>query len=589
MTLIATFDRYAHQLDTKAAQLQQGTQIIKAGSMLSTTLGLIGLAGTGLGALPLAVGLGLYGFVVSREQQTTGRFMPLPWSQSSGAAMAASAIQQDIESVDIALTDYDYLSQDDKADYTLFSVMSPVIAPMLEGATPVQQERWLTQARRSLIKHHADLISDPELMAPALYGSIEGARGAFAQNLPDELQERISPRILQAATQRRDFSEPETIEAEVVSEAIAPPPPPSPTKNAYDSIVASPYRSRFFLGGQRTGKSCLAVHCALAAKGKGTDIYYLNLSAWGEEDDGYSAIAIKSITANIQGMAPQFAEEVIEDARKLLQAFFISDKPAILVLEEWCELGSRNHQHRALLEPLLTYSASIVEQLANTGQKRRKAVYATGPMFVAGSLQQATKAAKSMALVLVAIAPGKTLYWQEQALNFDPAVFSMALANWHGVSEPVGNFVSDRIALVDGQWVPVGELPALPVAPRVMAKAPVDAPAAEHIAAEATPAIKPPANIPGLSKTLPEAAAMVARHLQKNEGTEATMGAIAKVFRSDDREAIRPLLQSICLTLVSESPANYIYKCGHDGKAKITYQSDPLLGQKWTGDGVDGE
>ncbi len=82
---------------------------------------------------------------------------------------------------------------------------------------------------------------------------------------------------------------------------------------------------------------------------------------------------------------------------------------------------------------------------------------------------------------------------------------------------------------------------------------------------------------------------MVARYLQKNEGTEATMGAIAKVFRSDDRDAIRPLLQTICLSLVSESPGNYIYKCGSDGKAKITYQADPLLGQKWTGDEVDGE
>ena len=45
-----------------------------------------------------------------------------------------------------------------------------------------------------------------------------------------------------------------------------------------------------------------------------------------------------------------------------------------------------------------------------------------------------------MALVLVAIAPGKTVHWQEQALTFDPAVFSMALNNWHGVSEPVGSF-----------------------------------------------------------------------------------------------------------------------------------------------------
>ena len=214
MNLSQTFDTYAHQLDTKAAQLQQGTQIIKAGSLLSFTLGCVGLAGTGLGAVPLAIGLGLYGFAAIREQGVTGRFMPLPWSQASGSSMAAGAIQQEHESSDIPITDYDYLSQDDKADYTLFGVMAPVIAPMLEGATAVQAERWLTQARRSLIKHHADLISDPELLAPALYGSIEGARGAFAATLPDELQARIDQRVLAAATDRKDF---DAIEVEPVA------------------------------------------------------------------------------------------------------------------------------------------------------------------------------------------------------------------------------------------------------------------------------------------------------------------------------------------------------------------------------------
>ena len=236
--------------------------------------------------------------------------------------------------------------------------------------------------------------------------------------------------------------------------------------SAYETITASPYRSRFFLGGQRTGKSFLAVSCAIAAKERGTNIYYLNLSAWGDEDDGYSAIAHKSITANIQALQGHYAENTIADAHKLLQAFFVDESPAILILEEWCELGSKNHQHKDLLEGLLAYSASIVEQLANTGQKRRKAIYATGPMFVAGSLQQATKAAKSMALVLVAVPPGQTLYWNEQALTFDPAVFSMAANNWHGVSEPTGSFECDRIALVDGQWREVGGLPAMPAASR---------------------------------------------------------------------------------------------------------------------------
>lgn len=201
-----TFDNYAHQLDTKAAQLKQGTQILKVGGALSTTLGAIGLAGTGLGAVPLAVGLGLYGFAVAREKATTGRLMPLPFSQNSGAAMAATAIQESTDAVDIPITDFDYLSQDDRADYTLFGIMAPVIIPILQGADDVQAERWLTQARRSLIKYHGDMINDPELMAPALYGSIASARGAFAANLPDDLQARVSPSILSAATEKRDFS-----------------------------------------------------------------------------------------------------------------------------------------------------------------------------------------------------------------------------------------------------------------------------------------------------------------------------------------------------------------------------------------------
>ena len=454
-----TFDRYAHQLDSKAAQLKQGTQILKAGGVSSALLGAIGLAGTGLGIVPLALGLSLYGFAAMREKTTTGRFMPIPFSQSSGASMAAGAIQENIEAANIPITDFDYLSQDDRADYTLFGIMAPVIIPLLSDADDVQAERWLTQARRSLLKHHVDLINDPELLAPALYGSIAGARGAFAASLPDDLQERLSPAVLSAATERRSFDNEDPIDVEV-ERAITPTPPLPET--AYSAITRSPFRSRFFLGGQRTGKSRLAVGSAAAAKADGAEIYYINLASWGSEDDGYAATADVALTANIQALSPEHAAAQIESAIAVLQRFYLSDKPAILVLEEWAELGSKNHQHAIALEPFLTRSASIVEQLANTGQKRRKAIYATGPMFVAGSLQQATKAAKSMELVLVAIAPGKAALWQGQSLTFSAPVYAMALNNWYGVIEPTGDFDDERIALVDGQWRAIGQLPPLP-------------------------------------------------------------------------------------------------------------------------------
>lgn len=337
--------------------------------------------------------------------------------------------------VDMAVRASEYAITDDQLTNPVTSrQLAGEVRQLLTGDTSAlearQQQASLAELDHARRDHAAGLIDDADLEA------IEAEVTAIAPGAA----------LLSADTASSAVS----IQAEQAS--------------AYDAITASPYRSRFFLGGQRTGKSFLAVSCAIAAKERGANIYYLNLSAWGNEDDGYSAIAHKSITANIQALQGHYAENTIADAHKLLQAFFVDDSPAILILEEWCELGSKNHQHKELLEGLLAYSASIVEQLANTGQKRRKAIYATGPMFVAGSLQQATKAAKSMALVLVAVPPGRTLYWNEQALTFDPAVYAMAANNWHGVSEPAGSFDCDRIALVDGQWREVGGLPAMPAA-----------------------------------------------------------------------------------------------------------------------------
>ena len=237
---------------------------------------------------------------------------------------------------------------------------------------------------------------------------------------------------------------------------------PPTEQTALDLITASPYKSRLFFGGQRTGKSFLAANCALRAKSKGADCFYINMAAWGTEDDAYSAVALKSASFNLQAMDAHQALEAVDAAVEVLQAFYQHPKPAILLFEEWCETGSRNHKHRAILDVLTTEAASIVEQLANTGQKRQKAIYATAPMFVAGSLAQTAKAAKSMSLVLVAIAPGHKAMWQGQTLTFDRPVFSQALANWHGVTEPTGKYTSERIASVDGHWVAVGTLEPMP-------------------------------------------------------------------------------------------------------------------------------
>lgn len=482
----------------EACAMRAGINVAKttsiAGTVVAGGVGLL-MGATGVGLVGGAIGLITYGAVMVADVLDTGRFAPLPWMRTrvgDRLELMGNADQRELRQAYEAAQQgagkssfeadeelYSNLPEELSNEALMLTKHAGLIGSML-AQIPCEQRDLAYLKICAMYSKFGDALTG--LSLNRLQDSVAGRVGGnYNRMRPAEIHEYQPPvyQMGEAPGPAAGFGS--LPAAAPLAVAAAPETVSAPeAKSAYQSIIASPYRSRFFLGGQRTGKSYLAIHCAQAGKSKGADIYYLNLSAWGQEDDGYSAIAVKSITANIQAMDTVHVEGVISDARKLLQAFFVSEKPAILMLEEWCELGSRNHQHKELLEPLLAYSASIVEQLANTGQKRRKAVYATGPMFVAGSLQQATKAAKSMALVLVAIAPGKTVYWQEQALTFDPAVYSMALNNWHGVVEPVGSFASDRIALVDGRWVPVGDLPALPAASRQ-----VEPPAAEP----ATPSV----------------------------------------------------------------------------------------------------
>ena len=467
--------------------------------------GIAGLAGSLLIA-PLAVevsiitgiaGLTFYGISQLIQTKRTGHFLPLPAVPISVAQLGylpARLLSQLMDAApppapeEVRLLPADWLPQRERRISYLLTHAPDILIAAAENA---QEGISFAAIVDTAVRASELAITDQQIQNPVaankLRGDVRALLSGDTSRLEAQQQKALAAEWSRAQSDHEagviDEQELKAIEAEVTAiapnvvntqtnlqqassnSAIAPSEKAitQQSLSAYAVIVASPYRSRFFLGGQRTGKSYLAVASARNASEKGADVYYLNLSRWGTEDDSYSSIALKAVMSNIHALTTEQAAEMLEAARRLLQSFFISDHPAILVLEEWCELGSKHHQHKTLLEPLLRYSASIVEQLANTGQKRRKAVYATGPMFVAGSLQQATKAAKSMALILVAISPGKTVYWREQALTFDPAVFSMAVSNWHGVSEPPGDIESDRIAFVDGQWRAVGEIPTASV------------------------------------------------------------------------------------------------------------------------------
>lgn len=578
-------------LKGEAHTMRAGINIAKtsslAGAAVAGGAGLL-LGATGVGLIGGGLGLLAYGAVMVADLLDTGRFAPIPFVRtrvSDRLEVLGNAELRDLRSQQVEAQMGAGLARFE-ADEELYSNLPEELSN--EALMLLKHGRLIVSMLGQLPAEHRDLAY---LQLCGMYSKFGDAlTGLSLQRLKDSVAGHVGgnysvmrpaeihqyePPAYQVGAAAPSFGElpaamPVGSNTRLNALDVAAVPGDAHQKSAYEMIVASPYRSRLFFGGQRTGKSYLAFNCAIASSAKGANIYYVNMAAWEAEDDGYSSRATMAAVANIQIMDEAQAAREIEGAMRVLEAFAADTKPAVLIFEEWCETSSLNHKHRELLKPFMLLAASAVEQLANTGMKRKKAIYATAPMFVAGSLTQAAKAAKSMELVLVAIAPGRTVCWEGQAITFSSPILAQAAANWHGVIEPVGSHNAVRIALCEGAWVPVGDMPVVVAAEDFKAN-------------EVMPAAKTPGTIPGLSKTMPEAADAIARYLQKNEGVEATMGAIAKVFRSDERNAIRPLLQPICLGLVQEDPARYIYKCGADGKAKICFQSHPTV-TTWTGD-----
>jgi hypothetical protein len=488
-------------LKAEAHNMRTGINIAKTTSISGAVVaGGVGLrfGASGVGIVGGGLGLLAYGAVMVADLLDTGRFAPLPFIRTGvadkleqlgnaearefAAQVERLRIEQGGARFEADEELYSNLPEELCNEALMLAKHAGLIISLL-GQLPTEQRDLAYVQLCAMYGNFGDSLTG--LSLARLKDSIEGRiRGNYTVMRPAEIHEYQPPVYELANAGDRSFGDlPPAHDAvgsttrltaiDVASSSV----PAATVKilSAYQLITASPYRSRLFLGGQRTGKSYLAFQCASAAKAKGTEIYYVNLAAWGTEDDGYSAIANMSTTANLQSLTAEQAVETVKDALKTLTAFYLSPKPAILIFEEWCECGSKNHEHAAALEPLSIKAASIVEQLANTGQKRQKAIYATAPLFVAGGLAQTAKAAKSMELVLVAIAPGRSVDWNGQAIVWSPAVYAQAQANFYGLSEPTGELNGDRIVFCDGQWVEVGEFPATPAKSAKASPAPVAA------------------------------------------------------------------------------------------------------------------
>jgi hypothetical protein len=232
------------------------------------------------------------------------------------------------------------------------------------------------------------------------------------------------------------------------------------TPTAYATLIGNPYLSRAAFGAQRTGKTKLYSAATYELASRGTKVFHINLASFGDEDASYWSHA-KSIRADLPSLDEFQAAWYVEKAIALVHEFFAT-RHAILVFDEIVFTGSLSNQHVALLAPLIDLIADKIACLSSTGMKRSQAIWTASPDFVAGGLLQSCKAIKSLSLVYVAIAPGKSVDWNGNAIKFHRESFTNVRRNWEALTEPPQNLKGDRIAFIDGCWREIGDLPTIP-------------------------------------------------------------------------------------------------------------------------------
>lgn len=235
-----------------------------------------------------------------------------------------------------------------------------------------------------------------------------------------------------------------------------------------DSVMRSPGVSRLMIGGQRTGKSYFAAVASRELAARGWKVFHVNLASYGTEDSYYWEHCTRSVTGDLASITDESdAKALIERAIECLNEFWAQEN-AVMVCDEITYVGSRFGRWNDEVNEYLCLVAGRISALTSTGMKRAKAIWALCPELVSGSLKGPAKAVKSLDLMLFAIAPGRTAEWNGQEISFNTPLYNQVDYNFNGVTMPTEEQINlcsqheiDRICYMNGEWLPVGDLPKL--------------------------------------------------------------------------------------------------------------------------------
>ncbi len=252
---------------------------------------------------------------------------------------------------------------------------------------------------------------------------------------------------------------------------------PSLERSLFVHLADNPFLCWFILASQRTGKTSSAAAASLTVKREhATEVYYINLSDHGQGNREAFAHADLTAIGNINGGDGGEVTRLVQAAIAVVEQFHQSHN-AILVVDEWVSLATRG---RDILDEFWDVLAPKADALSSNGIGCGRSVWAIAPRFQAATMREDAKIVKNFKPLLLAIAPGQTVEWQNPRngttakLTYNGALVGQAIKNWPeaGITEPTAAAArqwqregSSRIFWSDGQWSALGQAPALPTPP----------------------------------------------------------------------------------------------------------------------------
>ena len=238
-------------------------------------------------------------------------------------------------------------------------------------------------------------------------------------------------------------------------------------ETALDCILNSPFKSRAFFGAQRSGKSMMVSIISRKLHNRGVKVFHLNLLSFVkedlDEDAEYTKHCVESIRADIShiptnedGQAE--VNELVQDCVDMIQRWWDCPGEAILIVDEWAYLSSKDCYFASFLESIVKLISDKRAATGSSGMKREKAVYMIAPTMVASNMTKSGLSIKSSDLVYVTINPNSNVDWNGQGVTFDHQLFDQVKNNFTHLSYPEG-LDAERIAYVGDRWYPLGTHP----------------------------------------------------------------------------------------------------------------------------------